>query len=124
VAKVKEIRDLPDEELISQLESEKEELFNLRFQGATGQLDNPHRIKEVRHNVARILTVLRERHLESDVEAEVFIADEEAIERGREQLAEGKVKGESLSEDLETSGAMVGENLGEQMWEKLEEPPK
>jgi large subunit ribosomal protein L29 len=59
--KVQEIRDLPGDALIERLESLKEELFNLRFQLATGQLDNPMRIKDVRHEVARILTVLRER---------------------------------------------------------------
>jgi large subunit ribosomal protein L29 len=59
-----ELRDLPDEELLERLESSKEELFNLRFQLATGQLDNPMRIKQVRHDVARILTVLRERTIE------------------------------------------------------------
>ena len=61
---IAEMRDLGDEELIERLESSKEELFNLRFQLATGQLDNPMRIKQVRHDVARILTVLREREIE------------------------------------------------------------
>ncbi|MGH2739666.1 MAG: 50S ribosomal protein L29 [Actinomycetota bacterium] len=59
-----ELRGLPDQELIARLDSSKEELFNLRFQLATGQLDNPMRIKQVRHDVARILTVLREREIE------------------------------------------------------------
>ena len=59
-----EIRELPDDELVALLDSDKEELFNLRFQLATGQLDNPMRIKQVRHEVARILTVLREREIE------------------------------------------------------------
>ncbi|HYH28140.1 MAG TPA: 50S ribosomal protein L29 [Actinomycetota bacterium] len=59
-----ELRDLPVEELHTRLDSAKEELFNLRFQLATGQLDNPMRIKDVRHEVARILTVLRQRELE------------------------------------------------------------
>ena len=54
-----ELRELRDEELLERLEATKEELFNLRFQLATGQLDNPMRIKDVRHDVARILTVLR-----------------------------------------------------------------
>jgi large subunit ribosomal protein L29 len=58
-----ELRDLPEDELRTRLESAKEELFNLRFQLATGQLDNPMRIKEVRHDVARIMTVLTEREL-------------------------------------------------------------
>ncbi len=58
-----ELRELPDEELVARLDSSKEELFNLRFQLATGQLDNPMRIKQVRHNIARIMTVLTEREL-------------------------------------------------------------
>ena len=59
-----ELRDLPADELHTRLDSAKEELFNLRFQLATGQLDNPMRIKEVRHEVARILTLLREQEIE------------------------------------------------------------
>ena len=65
---IAEMRDLGDEELIERLESSKEELFNLRFQLATGQLDNPMRIKQVRHDVARILTVLREREIEASAD--------------------------------------------------------
>jgi large subunit ribosomal protein L29 len=124
MAKVKEIRELPDEELISQLESDKEELFNLRFQYATGQLDNPHRIKQVRHNIARTLTVLRERHLESEVEEEVFLADEKAIAEAREELVEGKVKGQKLSDMVATSAPIKEAPLGEQMWDDLEVPPE
>ena len=60
-----ELRDLPGEELHSRLDAAKEELFNLRFQLATGQLDNPMRLKDVRHEVARIMTVLTEREIES-----------------------------------------------------------
>jgi large subunit ribosomal protein L29 len=59
-----ELRELPEDELLGQLEGAKEELFNLRFQLATGELDNPARVKQVRHDVARILTVLREREQE------------------------------------------------------------
>jgi large subunit ribosomal protein L29 len=58
-----ELRELPEDELHARLDSSKEELFNLRFQLATGQLDNPMRIKEVRHDIARIMTVLTERQL-------------------------------------------------------------
>jgi large subunit ribosomal protein L29 len=68
-----DLRDLPDEELMSRLDAAKEELFNLRFQLATGQLDNPMRLKEVRHEVARIMTLLTEREI---VTAET--GDEEA----------------------------------------------
>jgi large subunit ribosomal protein L29 len=58
-----EIRDLADEELVSRLGESKEELFNLRFQVATGQLDNNRRLHDVRRDIARIYTVMREREL-------------------------------------------------------------
>ncbi|MFI5053705.1 MAG: 50S ribosomal protein L29 [Acidimicrobiia bacterium] len=77
-SKAAELRDLPDDELVARIESAKEELFNLRFQLATGQLDNPARMKEVRHDVARIATVLREREIEQELDA---IAAEEETER-------------------------------------------
>jgi large subunit ribosomal protein L29 len=77
-SKAAELRELPDEELLDRMESAKEELFNLRFQLATGQLDNPTRLKAVRHDVARIATVLRERELDRELEA---IAGEEENER-------------------------------------------
>ena len=64
--KTAELRELPDDELYVRIESAKEELFNLRFQLATGQLDNTARLKELRHDVARLATVLRERELELD----------------------------------------------------------
>ena len=96
-----EMRDLPDDELLTRLESNKEELFNLRFQLATGQLDNPMRIKQVRHDAARILTVLRERHLEAEVEAAVAAADEASLEAGREALARGDVENRQSLADME-----------------------
>jgi large subunit ribosomal protein L29 len=80
MTKVGELRDLGDEDLFERLESSKEELFNLRFQLATGQLDNPMRIKDLRHDVARILTVLRERELESLAEAEAELRAERRAE--------------------------------------------
>ena len=58
--KVNEIRDLSTEKLNQKLASLKEELFNLRFQLATGQLDNPMRIKEVKKTIARIKTIQTE----------------------------------------------------------------
>jgi large subunit ribosomal protein L29 len=69
VANVQELRDMADEELIERLESDKEELFNLRFQLATGQIDNPMRIKHVRHEIAQILTIVREREIENEAAA-------------------------------------------------------
>lgn len=61
----KDMRDLNDEELTEKLQDAKEELFNLRFQLATGQLDNPMKLKEARHEIARVQTVRRERELEA-----------------------------------------------------------
>lgn len=61
--KGKEIRDLTSEEIQHKVRDLKAELFNLRFQLATGQLDNPMRLSEVRKNIARCKTVLREREL-------------------------------------------------------------
>lgn len=58
-----ELREASDEELITRLREAKQELFNLRFQVATGQLDNNKRLKTVRHDIARIYTVMREREL-------------------------------------------------------------
>jgi large subunit ribosomal protein L29 len=61
-----ELRELPDDELRQKLAEGKEELFNLRFQVVTGQLDNPRRIKEVKRDIARVLTVMRERSIAAE----------------------------------------------------------
>jgi large subunit ribosomal protein L29 len=58
-----ELRELTDEELNARVRESKEELFNLRFQMATGQMDNNRRLRLVRHEIARIYTVMREREL-------------------------------------------------------------
>ena len=58
-----ELRELGDDELVIRLRDFKEELFNLRFQVATGQLDNNRRLQTVRRDIARIYTVMREREL-------------------------------------------------------------
>jgi large subunit ribosomal protein L29 len=99
--KAAEIRDLPDDELLARLEQHREELFNLRFQAATGQLDNVMRIKQVRHDIARILTVLRERRTEEELERQVAAADRRSLEERREAIASGELKGRSLSEVAE-----------------------
>ena len=62
-SKTAELRELNDTELEHRLGEAKEELFNLRFQNATGQLDNISRIPQVRREVARIETLLREREI-------------------------------------------------------------
>jgi large subunit ribosomal protein L29 len=96
--KTAEIRDLLDDELLARLEQQKEELFNLRFQMATGQLDNPMRIKHVRHDIARILTVLRSRQSEAELMEAVAAADRQSLEERREAIASGELKGRSLAD--------------------------
>ena len=66
--KGKEIRDMNATELQGRLDELKTELFNLRFQLATGQLDNPMQIKRVRKDIARVKTVIRERELNINVQ--------------------------------------------------------
>ena len=58
-----DLRSLLDDELVTKLREAKEELFNLRFQGATGQLESHGRLRAVRKEIARIYTVMREREL-------------------------------------------------------------
>jgi large subunit ribosomal protein L29 len=116
MARAMELRDLPDEELLARLESAKEELFNLRFQFATGQLDNPMRMKTVRHDVARLLTVLRERQTEHELEVAIARADERALAESREAQARGEKKGVSLADmgqqtAIEQEAAMGAEAL-------------
>ena len=56
-----ELREMTITELREQLERDRQELFNLRFQASTQQLENPRRIRQVKKNIARILTILTER---------------------------------------------------------------
>ena len=60
--KVKEIREMTSEQLDAKLKELKNELFRLRFQNAINQLDNPHKIADVKHDIARVMTVLREKN--------------------------------------------------------------
>jgi large subunit ribosomal protein L29 len=60
-----ELRELNDGELIQRLLEAKEEHFNLRFQHATGQLDNTARLGDVRRNIARLQTLIREREIQA-----------------------------------------------------------
>lgn len=63
--KANKFRDMSQDELNQNLAELKSELFNLRFQLATGQLENPMRIREVKKNIARVKTILRERELKA-----------------------------------------------------------
>ena len=86
-SKTSELRELPDDELYVRIEGAKEELFNLRFQLATGQLDNTARLKELRHDVARLATVLREREIELDLDA-IAVAEANAREAADDDQGE------------------------------------
>jgi large subunit ribosomal protein L29 len=61
--KAAELRELAEEELVTRLREAKAELFNLRVQAATGQLDNNRRLQVIRREIARIYTIMREREL-------------------------------------------------------------
>ena len=61
--KAEEIRSMSAEQLTDKLKELKAELFNLRFQHAINQLENPHRIADVKHDIARVMTVLREKNV-------------------------------------------------------------
>ena len=116
MAKASELRDLPDDELLQRLEAAKEELFNLRFQFATGQLDNPMRMKAVRHDLARLLTILRQRQSEQELQLAIARADEQALAESREAQARGEKKGVSLAEmgqqaSIDQEAAMGAEAL-------------
>ncbi|MGH8966581.1 MAG: 50S ribosomal protein L29 [Actinomycetes bacterium] len=73
-----ELRELTDDELVLRLREAKEELFNLRFQMATGQMDNNRRLRAVRHDIARIYTVMRERELGLSVSPDAIAGNEGA----------------------------------------------
>jgi large subunit ribosomal protein L29 len=77
-SKAAELRELPADELYVRIEAAKEELFNLRFQLATGQLDNTARLRELRHDVARIATVLREREIAQELDRMAGVSEEDA----------------------------------------------
>ena len=63
--KANEIREKTNEELAKELNELKKELFKLRFQHATNQLDNPMKIREVKKSIARVKTIIREKELKS-----------------------------------------------------------
>ena len=109
--KTDELRELPTSEVRNHLEETREELFNLRFQGATGQLENYKRLGVMRREIARTLTVLRERDL--GIVREGFGPEpepEEAPEGGRRRrrLRRGSERGEDEGEgEGEGSGASM-----------------
>lgn len=80
--KIEEVRDLSDQELDDQILAAKKELFDLRFQKATRQLDKSHQFKHTRHRLAQLMTIERQRQLAAKAEAKTVTASpvEPAIE--------------------------------------------
>jgi large subunit ribosomal protein L29 len=79
--KARELVDLDADELVVKLTEAKEELFKLRFQNVTGQLDNPHRLGEVRKDIARILTAIRQRELAGETVPTAVATERPAAKR-------------------------------------------
>ncbi len=98
-----ELRDLDSEELAVRLSELKEEIFNLRFQKATGQLDDHRQIRRVKRDVARIRTILRERELaaweEQQQEAVAEAAPEPAAAEARPPDGPDQVQTDEAEED-------------------------
>ncbi|MGH2720254.1 MAG: 50S ribosomal protein L29 [Actinomycetota bacterium] len=94
--KTDELRELPLSELRKHLEETREELFNLRFQGATGQLENYKRLGLMRREIARALTIIKERELgiARDVLGGEGKDDEAETKSGRRRLRRRSRKGE------------------------------
>ena len=106
-----ELRELTDEQLLERADSAKEELFNLRFQLATGQLDNSSAIKKVRHEIARIATVMRQRDIEARSgrgarrrtkrqEGEEMSDEQMTQQRGRRKVRTGVVVSEGMDKTV------------------------
>ncbi|MEU4607741.1 50S ribosomal protein L29 [Kribbella sp. NPDC023972] len=87
-----ELRNLGRDELLSKLGEAKEELFNLRFQAATGQLESHGRLRAVRKDIARIYTVLTERALGITEEVEATAATEQVAEAEADETADDSEK--------------------------------
>ena len=73
MTKPKDLREMSERELVDKLEDLRQELFNLRFQLATGKQDNSARMGQVRRDIARVLTIEREREIEAAEAAEVSV---------------------------------------------------
>ena len=87
-----ELRNLGKDELLEKLGNAKEELFNLRFQAATGQLESHGRLRAVRKDIARIYTVLTERALGITDEVETTAATEEVVAESDAETADDSDK--------------------------------
>jgi large subunit ribosomal protein L29 len=115
MASATDLAQLDGNELATRLGDARRELFNLRFQLATGQLDNPARVGQVRHDVARILTVLRAREIleaegayvaptaaeHEDALAKLAAEDAEVVERAAARAAAAEAESAAEGDDHE-----------------------
>jgi large subunit ribosomal protein L29 len=103
-----ELRELSDPELVERLRESKEELFNLRVQGATGQLDNNRRLYVVRKEIARIYTIIRERELGLSAAPAEFAAALEQAQDSSEDAGPGGGTEPASSGPADTEPASTG----------------
>jgi large subunit ribosomal protein L29 len=125
--KANELRVLDEEGLRDKMRELKETLFNLRFQHATGQLDNPMKIKEMRRDMARVCTVMTEREFSIHLEAfeEALAAPPRETVEEPEEVTEMEIEAE-IEEDLEelAEEEHMVEETEEQLEEEVEEELK
>jgi large subunit ribosomal protein L29 len=125
--KANELRVLDEDGLQDKLRELKETLFNLRFQHATGQLDNPMKIKETRRDIARVCTVITEREFSIHLDAfeEALAAPPRETLEEPEELVEAETEAE-IEEDLEELAEAEAEVFAseEQLEEEVEEELK
>ncbi|MHB8894800.1 MAG: 50S ribosomal protein L29 [Candidatus Geothermincolia bacterium] len=125
--KANELRILDEDGLRDKLRELKETLFNLRFQHATGQLDNPMKIKETRRDIAKVCTVMTEREFSIHLDAfeEALAAPIRQVVEEPEEMVEMEIEAE-IEEDLEelAEAAEKVEETEEQLEEEVEEELK
>lgn len=121
--KARDLRSLDEEELTARFRELKEELFNLRFQHATGQLDNPMRIKETRRDIARVCTVMTEREYNIHVEAfeEAAATPTRIAFEEPEEMTGAETEAEVLEELEEEAEEAIPAESEEQLEEEVEE---
>lgn len=124
--KANELRILDEDGLRDKMKELKETLFNLRFQHATGQLDNPMKIKETRRDIARVCTVMTEREFSIHQEAfeEALAAPPRTIEEPEEETA-SETEAELVEDEEELAEeGLAGEESEEQLEEEVEDEMK
>jgi large subunit ribosomal protein L29 len=102
---LREFRELDDNELLQELDDYRRELFNLRFQLATGRLDNVSRIREVKREIARIMTLFTERDLgidRSESDKKALEREKSAIERSAEEPRRKRLRQSESDEEVVT----------------------